>query len=71
MHFSAMERETIINFADDSREVSIYSRSPVVLRKLDRLCIDFPEVYQVESRNEYQGDYICKDKRLITIRKTA
>ena len=46
MALTNIERETIINFnaAEDTAEV--YTADPVYIRKLDKLCEQFPETYK-------------------------
>lgn len=46
MALTNIERETIINFnaAEDTAEV--YTADPVYIRKLDKLCEQFPDTYK-------------------------
>ena len=40
------EQETIINWCSADDTASIYSADPVVIRKLDKLSVAFPDVYK-------------------------
>ncbi|MDO4189757.1 MAG: hypothetical protein Q4D29_12300, partial [Lachnospiraceae bacterium] len=40
------EQETIINFNAGEEMATVYTRDPAVIRKLDSLVIEFPEVYR-------------------------
>lgn len=76
MALTKYEQETIINYNRGEREVSIYSADPVVIRKLDALCEEQPNVYRLEKEwkemdsGEICGkSYILSDKRLIRFGK--
>ncbi|MDO4978254.1 MAG: hypothetical protein Q4E53_13465 [Eubacteriales bacterium] len=43
---SRYEQETIINFNAGEEMATVYTRDPAVIRKLDSLVIEFPEVYR-------------------------
>jgi len=43
---SRYEQETIINFNAGEEMATVYTRDPAVIRKLDALVIEFPEVYR-------------------------
>lgn len=53
MALTNIERETIITFnaAEDAAEV--YTADPVYIRKLDKLCEQFPETYKFVSEQSY------------------
>ena len=40
------EQETVINFNAGEKNATIYTRDKAVIRKIDTLVIEFPEVYQ-------------------------
>ena len=46
MKLSRYEQETIINFNAGEEMATVYTRDPAVIRKLDSLVIEFPEVYR-------------------------
>ena len=46
MKLTRYEQETIINFNTVEEMATVYTRDPAVMRKLDSLVIEFPEVYR-------------------------
>ena len=46
MAYSRMEQETSIVWDDEEKVARIYTASPVSMRKLDRLCADYPAEYR-------------------------
>lgn len=46
MAYTRMEQETSIVWDDEEKVARIYTASPVSMRKLDKLCKDYPEEYQ-------------------------
>lgn len=70
---SKSEMETYISFMADSKEMVIFSSDPVWMRKLKKLCEEFPENYRVKEIGKYDGEelsvtVICQDKGLVTLR---
>ena len=67
MKLSKLERETVVSYDDSSRSVTVYSASPVVIRRLDRLCAEFPGVYRCISRENDPpaARYEVNEKRFI------
>mgnify|MGYP006874875948 CR=1 FL=1 len=46
MAYSRMEHETSIVWDDEEKVARIYTASPVSMRKLDKLCEDYPAEYR-------------------------
>ena len=46
MNIPRIERETTIIFNEEESVASIWTCSPVMMRKLDKLCKDAPETYK-------------------------
>lgn len=46
MGYSRMEQETSIVWDEEEKVARIYTASPVSMRKLDKLCEDYPAEYQ-------------------------
>lgn len=66
MALTNIERETIINFnaAEDTAE--IYTADPVYIRKLDKLCEQFPDTYKfMEDLSAKQ----CKESKTYSMPK--
>ena len=40
------ERETIIRWSMADKQASIYADNPTLIRKLDKLCEDHPDIYR-------------------------
>ena len=51
------EQETIINFNAGEEMATVYTRDPAVMRKLDALVIEFPEVYRCIGATVLFGIY--------------
>jgi hypothetical protein len=51
------EQETIINFNAGEQTAIVYTRDKAVMRKLDTLVIEFPEVYKLINETEYDRTY--------------
>ena len=49
MKLSRYEQETIINFNAGEEMATVYTRDPAVMRRLDALVIEFPDVYRLVS----------------------
>ena len=45
MNYSRAEQETSIVWDEDEKIAHIYTASPVTMRKLDKLCEQFPDEY--------------------------
>lgn len=46
MGYSRMEQETSVVWDEEEKVAHIYTASPVSMRKLDKLCEDYPGEYQ-------------------------
>lgn len=73
MQLTKYEQETIINFNEDESTAELYTCSPIMMRKLDKLVEANPEVYRIKSEDFSYGELISKTyifpKGLITLRK--
>jgi len=72
MALTNIERETIINFnaAEDTAE--IYTADPVYIRKLDKLCEQFPDTYkfmaELSAKRCKESKTYSMPKRLVKFR---
>ena len=57
MQFSRLEQETIINFNAGEETATLYTRDKAIMRKVDALVIEFPEVYKCIKATEYDKTY--------------
>lgn len=65
---SRYEQETIINFNAGEEMATVYTRDPAVMRKLDALVIEFPEVYRCIGATDIDKTYEMP-KLSVTYRK--
>lgn len=67
------ERETLIRWSAADKTVTIDSADAAVIRKLDKLCAEHPEVYSVTRADEvYKAKrYSLTDARYIRFGKPA
>ena len=49
---SKYEQETVINFNAGEQRAVVYTRDKAVMRKLDALVIEFPEVYKLVEETD-------------------
>ena len=68
MKLSRYEQETVINFNAGDKMATVYTRDPAVMRRLDALVIEFPEVYRCIRVTEYDKTYEMP-KASVTYRK--
>ena len=54
---SRYEQETIINYNASEKLATVYTRDPAVIRKLDVLVIEFPEVYKCINETDIDKTY--------------
>ena len=48
-NLSRYEKETIICYNEEETNCTIYTSSQITMRKLDKLCTDFPDNYKIRS----------------------
>lgn len=54
---SKYEQETVINFNAGEQNATVYTRGKTVMRKLDALVIEFPEVYKLVGETDIDKTY--------------
>ena len=72
-HLTNEERETTINFNAAERIATVDTADPVWIRKLDKLCEAYPDIYKCTSFDEkYNAKmYSIADKKYIGFKKPA
>lgn len=65
---SKYEQETIINFNAGEQIAVVYTRDKAVMRRIDALVIEFPDVYRLVSETDIDKTY-SMSKSCITYRK--
>ena len=59
---SRYEQETIINFNACEEMATVYTRDPAVMRKLDALVNECPEVYRYIGETDIDKTYVMPKK---------
>lgn len=68
MKMTRYEQETIINFNAGEQIATLYTRDPAVMRKIDALVIDFPDVFKCIGETDIDKTYEMP-KSSVTYRK--
>jgi len=68
MKMTRYEQETIINFNAGEQTATLYTRDPVVIRKVDALVSDFPDVFKCIGETDIDKTYEMP-KSSVTYRK--
>lgn len=59
MKLTQHEQETVVNYNAGEKNATIYTRNRVVMRKLDKLVINFPEIYRQIEQDGILKTYLC------------
>lgn len=51
------EKETIINYNEESNKAIVYTCSQITIRKLDKLCEQFPDYYKILKKDKDSKTY--------------
>lgn len=57
MRLTRYEQETIINFSADDQTAILYTRDPAVMRKVDALVTEYPDVYKCIGETDIDKTY--------------
>ena len=68
MKLTRYEQETIINFSADDQTATLYPRDPAVMRKVDALVTEYPDVYKCIGETDIDKIYEMP-KSVVTYRK--
>ena len=60
--------ETIINFNAQDQMATLYTRDPAVIRKVDALVIEYPDIYKCIGEKDIDKTY-SMPKSVVTYRK--
>lgn len=55
--FSRYEMETTVNFNAEEKTASLYTRDKAVMRRLDKLVKEFPDLFKCVRKTEVDGTY--------------
>lgn len=65
---SKYEQETVINFNAGEQTAIVYTRDKAVMRRIDALIIEFPDVYRLVSETDIDKTY-SMPKSCVSYRK--
>lgn len=68
MRITRYEQETIINFNAGEQMATLYTRDPSIMRKVDALVIEFPDVFKCIGATDIDRTYEMP-KSSVTYRK--
>ena len=51
------EQETIITYDESTKTAEVYTHNKPLIRKLDALCLELPDQYQIYHVDEYSKTY--------------
>ena len=68
MKLTKYEQETIISFNAGEKDAVIYTRDPAVMRQLDKLVKDFPQIFYLDKQTDMDKTYSMA-KTCVTYRK--
>ncbi len=57
MKLSRYEQETVVNYNAGEQTATVYTRDKTVMRKLDTLVADFPDIYTLIGQDEVSKTY--------------
>ena len=57
MKLSRYEQETIVNYNAGEQTATVYTRDKTVMRKLDTLVAEFPDIYKLTEQDEISKTY--------------
>ena len=68
MKLTRYEQETIINFNAQDQMAILYTRDPAVMRKVDALVIEYPDIFKCIGETDIDKTYEMP-KSVVTYRK--
>ena len=57
MELSRYEQETVVNYNAGEQTATLYTRDKAVIRKLDTLVADFPDIYKLTGQDDISKTY--------------
>ena len=57
MKLSRYEQETIVNYNAGEQTATVYTRDKTVMRKLDTLVAEFPDIYRLTGQDKISKTY--------------
>jgi hypothetical protein len=69
-NLTGIERETILSYNDRDEFGTVYTCNAAMIRKMDKFCAEFPNVFKLKCEDGMSKTYIVS-KKLIRIKKPA
>ncbi len=57
MKLSRYEQETVVNYNAGEQTATVYTRDKTVMRKLDTLVVEFPDIYKLTGQDDISKTY--------------
>ena len=57
MKLSRYEQETVVNYNAGEQTATVYTRDKTVMRKLDTLVAEFPDIYKLTGQDDISKTY--------------
>ena len=64
MKLTRYEQETVINFNAEEADATVYTRDKTVMRKLDALVTEFPDVVRCIGETDIDKTYVVPKNRI-------
>ena len=68
MNLTKYEQETVINYNAGEQMATVYTADKAVMRKIDALVTEYPEIYRVVSETDVSKEY-SMPKSYVSYRK--
>ena len=68
MKLTRYEQETLINFNAQDQMATLYTRDPAIMRQVDALVIDYPDIFKCIGETDIDKTYEMP-KSVVTYRK--
>jgi hypothetical protein len=64
MYLKKIEMETIMLFNDAEKEAEIYTCNRALQRRVDKFCINYPDVFSMVHHDQFSKTYKCPKKHI-------
>lgn len=60
--YSKWEEETVINYNNEEKIAIIYTKDPVIMKRLEKRAIKYPDYYKCIKKTNFDATYECHKK---------
>lgn len=60
--YSKWEEETVINYNNEEKIAIIYTKDPVIMKRLEKRAIKYPDYYKCIKKTNFDATYECPKK---------